>query len=57
MFDLRSTVQSASVSRYHVVLAVDDGELREAPRLPHQVFAEEAADRLHERLPYPTMQG
>lgn len=57
MFDLRSTVQSASVSRYHVVLAVDDGELLEAPRLPHQVFAEEAADRLHERLPYPTMQG
>jgi putative hemolysin len=51
MLDLRSNVQPASSSRYHVALAVDDSEIREAQRLRHKVFAEEMGARLSSVLP------
>jgi putative hemolysin len=51
MLDVRSTVQSSSSPRYHVSLAVDDSEIREAQRLRHQVFAEEMGARLTSPLP------
>lgn len=51
MLDVRSTVQTHSASRYHVSLAVDDSEIREAQRLRHRVFAEEMGARLSSALP------
>ncbi|MBN8760830.1 MAG: GNAT family N-acetyltransferase [Thiobacillus sp. 65-69] len=46
MLDVRRTVQTVPVSRYHVSLAVDDAEIREAQRLRYKVFAEEMGARL-----------
>ena len=46
MLDVRSNLQPASASRYHVSLAVDDSEIREAQRLRYKVFAEEMGARL-----------
>jgi putative hemolysin len=56
MLDLRSQTQlnpaeASPASRYHVALAVDDSEIREAQRLRHQVFAEEMGARLSAILP------
>ena len=51
MLDVRSHVQSAPASRYHVSLAVDDNDIREAQRLRHKVFAEEMGARLSSVLP------
>jgi putative hemolysin len=51
MLDVRHTLQSPSASRYHVSLAVDDSEIREAQRLRHKVFAEEMGARLSSVLP------
>ena len=51
MLDVSSTVQSASAGRYHVSLAIDDGEIREAQRLRYRVFAEEMGARLSSVLP------
>ncbi|MDZ7595555.1 MAG: GNAT family N-acyltransferase [Thiobacillus sp.] len=51
MLDVRSHVLSAPASRYHVSLAVDDSEIREAQRLRHKVFAEEMGARLSSALP------
>ena len=51
MLDVCSTVQPARASRYHVSLAVDDGEIREAQRLRHTVFAGEMGARLASVLP------
>jgi putative hemolysin len=51
MLDVCSTVQPGSTSRYHVSLAVDDSEIREAQRLRHKVFAEEMGARLASALP------
>jgi putative hemolysin len=42
---------SGAGSRYHVALAVDDSEIREAQRLRHQVFAVEMGARLSSVLP------
>jgi putative hemolysin len=50
MLEVRSNVQLAS-SRYHVSLAVDDNEIREAQRLRYKVFAEEMGARLSSVLP------
>ena len=51
MLDIRSTVQPAPASRYHLSLAVDDSEIREAQRLRYKVFAEEMGARLPTALP------
>ena len=51
MLDVRSNLQPASASRYHVSLAVDDSEIREAQRLRYKVFAEEMGARLSSVLP------
>ena len=51
MLDLRSHAQSAPASRYHLSLAVDDREIREAQRLRYKVFAEEMGARLSSVLP------
>ena len=51
MLELRSPVQSAPAARYHVSLAVDDCEIREAQRLRYKVFAEEMGARLSTILP------
>lgn|SRR5512143_993617 len=51
MLGVRNDVQSAPASRYHVSLAVDDCEIREAQRLRHLVFAEEMGARLSSPLP------
>jgi putative hemolysin len=51
MLDVRSNAQINPASRYHVSLAVDDSEIREAQRLRHQVFAEEMGARLSSVLP------
>jgi len=51
MLDVRSHVQPAPASRYHVSLAVDDNEIREAQRLRYKVFAEEMGARLSSVLP------
>ena len=51
MLDVRSHVLSTPASRYHVSLAVDDSEIREAQRLRHKVFAEEMGARLSSALP------
>jgi putative hemolysin len=51
MLDVRSHVQLSPASRYHVSLAVDDSEIREAQRLRYKVFAEEMGARLSSVLP------
>lgn len=51
MLELRSPVRSAPAGRYHVSLAVDDCEIREAQRLRYKVFAEELGARLSTVLP------
>jgi putative hemolysin len=51
MLELRSPVRSAPAARYHVSLAVDDCEIREAQRLRYKVFAEELGARLSTVLP------
>lgn len=51
MLDLRSTVSPVPSRRYHVSLAVDDGEIREAQRLRYQVFVQEMGASLTPVLP------
>ena len=51
MLDARRQLHPAPASRYHVSLAVDDREIREAQRLRHRVFAEEMGARLSAVLP------
>ena len=51
MLDVRSHLQPAPASRYHVSLAVDDSEIRQAQRLRYKVFAEEMGARLSSALP------
>lgn len=51
MLDVRSTLQPARTGRYHVSLAVDDSEIREAQRLRYKVFAEEMGAHLTSPLP------
>ena len=51
MLDVRSNTHPASGSRYHLSLAVDDGEIREAQRLRYKVFSEEMGARLSTVLP------
>ncbi|HJX57819.1 MAG TPA: GNAT family N-acetyltransferase, partial [Thiobacillus sp.] len=51
MLDVRSHVQPVTASRYHLSLAVDDNEIREAQRLRYKVFAEEMGARLSSALP------
>ena len=46
-----SSPQPKPASRYHVSLAVDDNEIREAQRLRYQVFAGEMGARLSSVLP------
>jgi putative hemolysin len=46
MLEIRSDVQQRPAGRYHVSLAVDDSEIREAQRLRHAVFVEEMGARL-----------
>jgi putative hemolysin len=51
MLDVSSNLQARPASRYHVSLAIDDSEIREAQRLRYQVFAEEMGARLSSVLP------
>ncbi|MHB1213920.1 MAG: GNAT family N-acetyltransferase [Thiobacillus sp.] len=51
MLDVRSRLQPRPASRYHLSLAVDDSEIREAQRLRYSVFAEEMGARLSSVLP------
>jgi len=51
MLDVSSNFQLTPASRYHVSLAVDDSEIREAQRLRHEIFAEEMGARLSSVLP------
>lgn len=51
MLDVRKKTLPATAGRYHVSLAVDDREIREAQRLRHRVFAEEMGARLATALP------
>ncbi|MEW6254253.1 MAG: GNAT family N-acyltransferase [Pseudomonadota bacterium] len=51
MLDVRNTGQVGRASRYHVSLAVDDCEIREAQRLRYKVFAEEMGARLSTVVP------
>ena len=51
MLEFLSSTQIAAPSRYHVSLAVDDCEIREAQRLRYTVFAEEMGARLPSVLP------
>lgn len=51
MLNVRSTAQLNPAVRYHVSLAVDDAEIREAQRLRYKVFAEEMGARLSTILP------
>ena len=46
MLDLSSNLHRKPAGRYHVSLAVDDSEIREAQRLRYTVFAEEMGARL-----------
>ena len=46
MLDLSSNLHRKPAGRYHVSLAVDDSEIREAQRLRYAVFAEEMGARL-----------
>ncbi|MDA8129130.1 MAG: GNAT family N-acetyltransferase [Betaproteobacteria bacterium] len=51
MLDVCSTPRRLSGTRYHMSLAVDDSEIREAQRLRYKVFAEEMGARLSSVLP------
>lgn len=51
MLERLSKTQTLSKARYHVSLAVDDGEIREAQRLRHAVFVEEMGACLSTVLP------
>ena len=51
MLELHNTPQTRSTSRYHLSLAVDDNEIREAQRLRYKVFVEEMGARLSSVLP------
>ena len=51
MLETRSKLQSAPAGRYHVSLAVDDQEIREAQRLRYRIFAEEMGARLSSAVP------
>jgi putative hemolysin len=51
MLDVRSQVNPAAAGSYHVSLAVDDNEIREAQRLRYRVFADEMGARLSSVLP------
>ncbi|MEW5966717.1 MAG: GNAT family N-acyltransferase [Pseudomonadota bacterium] len=51
MLDVRNQATSARAGRYHVSLAVDDSEIREAQRLRYKVFADEMGARLSTVLP------
>lgn len=51
MLDVRNQASSGRPGRYHVSLAVDDSEIREAQRLRYQVFADEMGARLSTVLP------
>lgn len=51
MLNLRQDVQTRPASRYQVVLADSEAELREAQRLRYKVFAEEMGARLATPLP------
>ena len=51
MLDARRQFHPAPAGRYHVSLAVDDSEIREAQRLRYKVFAEEMGARLSSVLP------
>ena len=51
MLDVRNQVRPAPAGRYHVSLAIDDAEIREAQRLRYRVFAEEMGARLASVLP------
>jgi putative hemolysin len=51
MLETRSDLRPAPSGRYHVSLAVDDSEIREAQRLRYKVFAEELGARLSSALP------
>ncbi|MBT9591332.1 MAG: GNAT family N-acetyltransferase [Thiobacillus sp.] len=51
MLERLTKTQTLSKTRYHVSLAVDDGEIREAQRLRHTVFVEEMGACLPTVLP------
>ncbi|MFN3543320.1 MAG: GNAT family N-acetyltransferase [Thiobacillus sp.] len=51
MLEVRNEVPAGRASRYHVSLAIDDSEIREAQRLRYKVFAEEMGARLSTVLP------
>lgn len=51
MLDTCNQASPARASRYHVSLAVDDREIREAQRLRYRVFADEMGARLSTTLP------
>jgi putative hemolysin len=51
MLETRTKLRPARSGRYHVSLAVDDGEIREAQRLRYKVFAEEMGARLSTAQP------
>lgn len=51
MLERLSTTQTQSNARYHVSLAVDDAEIREAQRLRYKVFVEEMGACLPTVLP------
>lgn len=51
MLEVRNEVPAGRASRYHVSLAIDDNEIREAQRLRYKVFAEEMGARLSTVLP------
>lgn len=51
MLERLSTTQTRSNARYHVSLAVDDAEIREAQRLRYKVFVEEMGACLPTVLP------
>jgi putative hemolysin len=51
MLNVCSQLQPVPNGRYHVSLAVDDSEIREAQRLRYKVFADEMGARLSSALP------
>ena len=51
MPDIHSALQANPGSRYHVALAIDDSEIREAQRLRYKIFVEEMGARLSSVLP------
>lgn len=51
MLESSRHLHAVPASRYHVSLAVDDSEIREAQRLRYQVFAEELGARLSSSHP------